>query len=94
MDNVLEQNQQQRNLQSKISNNGGKMTQRKIHAKRSLVCRGHGRKRFCVYLHRNRKGQITKVTNVGRSIRRDTAVRAKRRLFRPRHSGLGHTGDF
>lgn len=63
-------------------------------SKRQLVCRGKGKKRFCVYLHRNRKGQITKVTNVHRSIRRDTAVRAKRRLFRPRDTGYGHKGDF
>lgn len=62
--------------------------------RRQLVCRGRGRKRFCVYLHRNRKGQITKVTNVYRSIRRDTATRAKRRLFRPRDTGRGFLGDF
>ena len=67
---------------------------RKIHAKRSLVCRGSGRKRFCVYLHRNKKGQITKVTNVGRSIRTDARIRAKRRLFLPRDRGRGNLGDF
>ena len=62
--------------------------------KRQLVCRGNGRKRFCVYLHRNKRGQITKVTNVGRSIKTDTRIRAKRRLFLPRHRGHGHEGDF
>ena len=62
--------------------------------RRQLVCRGSGRKRFCVYLHRNKRGQISKVTNVGRSIRADARVRAKRRLFLPRDIGKGHLGDW
>ena len=71
---------------------GGKM---KHHTgRRQLVCRGSGRKKFCVYLHRNKKGQITKVINVGRSIRADTRIRAKRRLFLPKHRGYGHLGDW
>jgi hypothetical protein len=67
---------------------------RKIHARRYLVCRGSGRKRFCVYVRRNAKGQITKVTNVGKSIRKDAQIRAKRRLFMPRDAGRGYIGDF
>ena len=62
--------------------------------RRQLICRGHGKRKFCVYVRRNKSGQIVKVTNVHRSIRRDMAVRAKRRLFLPRDRGYGFKGDF
>lgn len=64
--------------------------------RRERVCRGrkHSKHRFCVYVHRNKKGQIVAVHNIGRSTRQDARIHAKRKLFLPRDRGRGHLGDF
>ena len=65
-------------------------------ARRQRVCRkvrGHRTKK-CVYVTRDKRGRIIRVTNIGRSVRADARIRAKRRLKMPRDRGLGFAGDF
>ena len=64
-------------------------------SRRERICRGRkgSKSRFCVFVHRNKKGQIVKVHNIGRSTRQDARIRAKRRLLMPRDRGYGHLGD-
>ena len=66
------------------------------YSRRERICRGRkgSKNRICVYARRNKLGQITSVTNIGRSTRADARVRAKRRLFGYRDRGLGYLGDY
>ena len=65
-------------------------------ARRYKICRGRkgSSKRSCHYVHRNKKGQIANVVNIGRSTRQDARIKAKRRLNRYRDVGIGNLGDF
>ncbi len=45
----------------------------------------------CVYVTRDKKGQITDVQNIGRATRRDAATKAKRTVRKP---GRGNRGDY
>ena len=59
--------------------------------KRTIVCKGTGRKKKCHYVVRDRYGRFKSWTNIGRSIAVD-----KRKKTRPKlkKHGYGHRGDY
>lgn len=61
---------------------------------RTRICKKtRGKKRNCFYVVRDKNGRFKKWTNIGRSTRVDTRIRAKRRLKRSK-PGYGHLGDY
>lgn len=64
-------------------------------SKRNRICHGRkgSKKRFCVYVVRDKHGKYTDVQNIHRSVTRDAATIAKR-LFPKSKSGYGHLGDY
>ena len=66
---------------------------------RNRICRKKGspsgtgklKKTTCYYVTRNKKGQIVKVTNIGKATKADSRTKAR---FHPKKPGYGYKGDY